>query len=87
MEKTKQIYVLWKLTNFIFATTSFDLWMLKGANDIYVFVINFLGYDWQPKQVTIGLFEVIETIGQTLAKNLTKIAWSIWVMKQNYCLC
>jgi hypothetical protein len=33
------------------------------------------------------LFEVIETIGQTLAKNLTKIAWSIWVMKQNYCLC
>jgi hypothetical protein len=48
--------------------------MLKGANDIYVFVINFLGYDWQPKQVTIGLFEVIETIGQTLAKNLTKIA-------------
>jgi hypothetical protein len=30
-----------------------------------------LGYDWQPKQVTIGFFEAIETVGQTLV--LTKL--------------
>ncbi len=30
----------------IFATTSFDLWMSKGAYDISAFVINFLGRDW-----------------------------------------
>jgi hypothetical protein len=53
----KQAYVLPKFTNYICTTTSFDLWMLKGAHDIFVFVINFLGFDWQPKQVTIGLFE------------------------------
>ncbi len=29
--------------------------------------------NWQPKQVTIGLFEAIETIGQNLTTNLTKL--------------
>jgi hypothetical protein len=72
-EKMKQIYVLPKLTNCIFATTSFGLWMSKGAHDIFVLVINFLGFDWQPKQVTIGLFEAIEFIKQALANNLTKL--------------
>ncbi len=60
MEKTKQIYVLPKLTNCISAMASFNLWMSKGAHDIFVFVIIFLGFDWQPKHVTIGLFEAIE---------------------------
>ncbi len=36
-------------------------------------MINFLNSDSQPKHVTIGLFEVIETIGQILAKSLTKL--------------
>ncbi len=51
------IYVLPKLINYIF-TTSFDLWMFKGVHDIFAIVINFLGFDWYPKQVTIGLFEI-----------------------------
>ncbi len=72
VEKTKQIYVLQKLTNCIFATTSFDLWMSKGAHDIFVLIINFLGCDWQPKQVIIGLFEAIKITRQALANNLTK---------------
>jgi hypothetical protein len=45
----KQIYVFPKLTDCIFATTSFDLWMSKGAHDIFALVINFLGSNWQPK--------------------------------------
>jgi hypothetical protein len=32
------------------------LWMSKGAHDIFALVIKKLGCDWQPKQVTIGLF-------------------------------
>ncbi len=36
--------------------------MSKGAYNLFVLVINFLGSDWQPKHVTIGLFEAIETI-------------------------
>jgi len=73
LEKTKQVYVLPKLTNCIFATTTFDLWMLKCAHDIFVFVINFLRFDSQPKQVTIGLFKAIKSTGQALANNLTKL--------------
>ncbi len=44
VEKMKQIYVWLKLTNSI-STTSFDLWMSKGAHDVFTFVINFLGFD------------------------------------------
>ncbi len=47
--------------------------MSKGAHDIFDLVINFLGFDWQPKQITIGLFEAIEIIKQALTNNLTKL--------------
>ncbi len=71
----KQIYVLPKLTKFVFATTSFNLWMLKGAHDIFALVINFLGSNQQPKQVyvIIGLFEATKTTQKALANNLTKL--------------
>jgi hypothetical protein len=32
-----------------------------------------LGFDWQPKHVTIGLFEATKTIGWALTNNLTKL--------------
>ncbi len=62
-----------KLIDCIFATTSFDLWVSKVAHDIFARVIKFLGLNWQPKQVIIGLFKATKTIGQTLANNLTKL--------------
>jgi hypothetical protein len=62
LEKTKQIYVLPKLINYIFTMARFDLWMSKGAHNIFALVIKFLGFDWQPKHVTIGLFEAIKII-------------------------
>jgi hypothetical protein len=31
--------------------------MSKGAHDIFALVIKILGFNWQPKQVTIDLFE------------------------------
>jgi hypothetical protein len=73
VEKTKQVYVLPKLIDYISSTISFDLWMLKGVHDICAFVINFLGSNWQPKHITIGLFKVTKNIGQTLVNNLTKL--------------
>jgi len=56
VEKKK---VLPKLIDCISANASFDLWMSKGAHDIFALLINFLGFDWQPKQITIGLIETI----------------------------
>ncbi len=47
--------------------------MSKGAYDVFALVISFLGNDWQPKHMTIGLFEATKNIGQALAKNLTKL--------------
>jgi hypothetical protein len=41
------------------------MWISKVA-----LVIKFLGDDWQPKHITLGLFEPTHTIGQTLAKKL-----------------
>jgi len=42
----KQDYALPKLTNCMSTTISFDLWMSKGAHDIFVLVINLMGFDW-----------------------------------------
>jgi hypothetical protein len=52
---------------------SFDLWISKGEHDIYFIIINFLGFNKQPKNITIGLFEGIKNTRQTLTKNLTKL--------------
>jgi len=57
----------------ISTTTSLDLWMSKGAYDVFALVINFLNNDWQPKHVTIGLFEMTKIIDQALARSLTKL--------------
>jgi hypothetical protein len=60
MEKTKQLHVLPKLVKCHFAATSFDLWMFKGTYDVCISYY-FLGNDWQPKHVTIGLFKATKT--------------------------
>jgi integral membrane sensor domain MASE1 len=41
VEKTKQSYVLLALAYCYSITTSFDLWMPKGAYDIFFVVANF----------------------------------------------
>jgi hypothetical protein len=45
-------------------TSSFDLWMSKGTYDIFALVINILGKDWQPKHITIGLFEAMDNLAK-----------------------
>jgi len=73
VEETKKVYVLSKSIDCISTTTNFHLWMSKDAHDIFAHVISLLGSDWQPKHVIIGLFEAIETNGQALTNNLTKL--------------
>jgi len=43
------------------------------AHDIFALVIKFLGVDWQPKHITIGLFHTSETTRQVLAKNVSTL--------------
>jgi hypothetical protein len=68
VEKTKEIYVLPWLNDCSCATTNFDLWMFKGAHDVFILVIIFWGSNWKSKHVVLGLFEAIKTKGQELAK-------------------
>ncbi len=49
VEKTKETYVLFSLNDCSCAIVSFDLWMSKGAHDVFVLVINFLGFNGKPK--------------------------------------
>jgi hypothetical protein len=51
-------------------TTTFDLWMNKGAFDTFALVINFLTLDWEPKHVTIGLFEAKDIVELPYANQL-----------------
>jgi hypothetical protein len=41
--------------------------MSKGAHDIFVVVVKFLLNDWEPKHITIKLFENFNTFGGTMA--------------------
>jgi hypothetical protein len=45
VEEMKQNYVLPKLTNCMSTTINIDLWMSKGTHDIFVLVINLMGFD------------------------------------------
>ncbi len=71
IEKKSQQYVILALVACFSTTTSFDIWMSKGTYDVFALVIIFLNNDWQPKHITIGLFEATQTTGQALARSLT----------------
>jgi hypothetical protein len=64
---TLEKFVLLYINVGISITTTFDLWMSKGALNIFSLVINFLTLDWEPKHVIIGLFKARGTIGINLA--------------------
>ncbi len=86
MEKKNQLFVLSALAECYFSTTSFDLWMFKGAYDVFALVIKFLNSDWQPKHVTLGLFEATKTSRQTLAKSLIELL-DKYGKEKTHCLC
>lgn len=53
------LYVLPHLKKCLLTTASFYLWMSKGAHGIFALVVNIPDANWQPEQVTFGLFEAI----------------------------
>jgi hypothetical protein len=66
MKHTLEKFVLPYVNGVVSVTTTFDLWMNKGALEIFALVINFLTLDLESKHVTIGLFEENNTIGINL---------------------
>jgi hypothetical protein len=58
--------------------------MFEGVYEFFALVINFLSSDWQPKHVTIGLFEATKTTRQALAKSLIALLDNYGFFKKNY---
>jgi hypothetical protein len=69
VEKTTFTYVHPTLANYISTTCTFDLWMSKGAHDMFD-VVNFLSSKWEAKHITIKLFEMFNINGITMAPRL-----------------
>jgi hypothetical protein len=67
VKKTMNHHVLPNLAFAIVIYISFNLWMSCDNVDIFALVINFLNDNWVPMHVIFGLFEVNETIEQSMA--------------------
>jgi len=48
--------------------------MLKEVHDIFAMVVNFISSDREEKHVTIGLCEMIDTIGIAMVPRLQKLS-------------
>jgi hypothetical protein len=70
VEKTMLTYVCLALVDCILAICTFDLWMSKGVHDVFVIVVNFLSSKWEAEHIIIGLFEMSDTSGATMAPRL-----------------
>jgi hypothetical protein len=66
VKTTMQLHVLPRLAEATTLLASFDLWMFRGGMDTFALVINYLNESWMPQHVTIGIFEVHETIGLSM---------------------
>ncbi len=86
VEKMKQEYMLLKLKQFYYVIASFDLWMSKGARDVFTLVINFLNEKWQPQHITIELFEANKIIGQYMVRNLIELL-DKYDLRIFFCIC
>jgi hypothetical protein len=67
--KRQNKHVLSVLVECVSTIASFNLWLFKGAHDVFALVVKFLGNDWMPKHITIGLLKASKTSRQALEKN------------------
>jgi hypothetical protein len=63
VRKNMDQYVMPSLASTTIGLASCDLWMSHDGVDTLILVINFLNDTWVPMHVTMGLFEMNETIG------------------------
>jgi hypothetical protein len=66
-------------------TTTFDLWMNKGQQNIFALVIKFLFAYWKTRHVTIRLFEANDIIGIRLAKQLKALLEKLGLTSKVLC--
>ncbi len=70
VKKTMDQHVMPTIASTIVVFASCDLWMSHDGVDTFILVINFSNDIWVPMHVNMGLFEVNEKIGQSMATQL-----------------
>ncbi len=70
VQKTMDLHVLPKLKTITIVSTSFDFGMSKSDIDTFALLVNYLDEVWTHVHVTIGMFEVHETIGNSITFQL-----------------
>jgi hypothetical protein len=73
VEKTKEICVISTFASCITCTCSFDLWMSHVSFDTFAIIMSFINTSWGPCHVTIGIFEVHNTIGTIMANQVISL--------------
>jgi hypothetical protein len=73
VEKCLKEYVTLLFDATPIAIAKFDLWMSRVTCDTFTFVFNIITPQWEPCHVCVGFFEVNDTTGAKLAKQLTTL--------------
>lgn len=67
MQKTLVEYVFLKLPIYVLSMCTFDLWTSKRPHNVFGVIVNFMLKNWEPKHITISLFQASYTINATMA--------------------
>jgi hypothetical protein len=60
-KRTKERFVSPTFDSYNTCTVSFNLWKSRGGVDTFVFIVHFLNDKWEPCDVTIAFFEILDT--------------------------
>ncbi len=81
IEKTKQTFVLLVLVYCVFVNASFNLWMSKGAHEVFALVVKFLGEDWVLKCIIMACLKHL-IFKVNIIKKFARIFKGIWIDKK-----
>jgi hypothetical protein len=60
------------------------LWLFRAGMDTFVLIVHFLNAQWEPCHITVGFFEIANTIGSAMALQvndvLAKHGFITWVI-------
>lgn len=72
-KETVQRFVLPRLKECVTGTMTYDLWMSRGAEDIFGLVWHFVDAQWKPVHICLGLVHVASATGVVIGEGLLKL--------------
>jgi hypothetical protein len=72
VSKTKEKYVIPSLSSCVIYIAIFYLWMSHARHDIFAMVVIFINDVWEPIHVTMGIFEMHNTLNATMVAHILR---------------